>query len=146
MRDEQLTRQQRFTRCLTWEEMQKRRAQGLCFNCNERFTTGHRCQRPQLLLLEEDQGGDTGEVQEPEITLHTLTGWAGPKTMCIIAKMSPHEVVVLVNSGSTNNFISDRLANLLRLPVIPTKAFFVRVANGEKLKCQGRYDKVRVEL
>ena len=26
---------------LTWDEMQKRRAQGLCFNCDEKFTLGH---------------------------------------------------------------------------------------------------------
>ena len=32
---------------LSWEEMQKRRAQGLCFNCDERFTSGHRCRQPQ---------------------------------------------------------------------------------------------------
>lgn len=61
--------------------MQRRRAQGLCFNYNERFTARHRYQKPQLLLLEwhvgtmvceditnqptleEDQGEDTEEVQ-----------------------------------------------------------------------------------
>ncbi|KAJ0027601.1 hypothetical protein Pint_36394 [Pistacia integerrima] len=96
--------------------------------------------------MEEDQGGDIGEVQEPEmepeITLHALTGWTGPKTICKTARMGPHEVVVLVDSRSMHNFISDHLENLLRLPIIPTEAFSVRVANGEKLKCQGRYDKV----
>jgi hypothetical protein len=30
-------------RRLTWDEMQRRRAQNLCFNCNDRFTTGHKC-------------------------------------------------------------------------------------------------------
>ena len=77
MRDDQLARQQRVIRpssphlnqvvpatpaspCkrLSWEEMQRKRAQGLCFNCNERFTAGHRCQKPQLLLLE----GHTGNM------------------------------------------------------------------------------------
>lgn len=69
MRDEQLTRQRRFIRPpppktplalrppnrvtpanlstplrrFSWEEMQRRRVQGLCFNCNERFTAGHKC-------------------------------------------------------------------------------------------------------
>lgn len=100
MRDDQLTRQRRdiqppsphltrevlatptspFKR-LSWEEMQRKRAQGLCFHCNERFTAGHKCQKPQLLLLEghtgnrlcenkmaqqmweEDPGGDAGEMQ-----------------------------------------------------------------------------------
>ncbi|KAJ0020779.1 hypothetical protein Pint_31593 [Pistacia integerrima] len=65
MRDEQLNRQRKATRPfnrpiadfssptkfktaspmkrLTWDEMQKRRAQGQCFNCDEKFTLGHRC-------------------------------------------------------------------------------------------------------
>ncbi|KAF2298452.1 hypothetical protein GH714_023621 [Hevea brasiliensis] len=48
---------------LTWEEMQKRRTQGLSFNCDEKFTPGHKCVTPQLLLLdgglenEDDDGG-----------------------------------------------------------------------------------------
>ena len=142
---------------LSWEKMQRKRAQGLCFNCNERFTAGHRCQKPQLLLLEahegnvycgdgtdqqtweDDHGGEAAEVQEHEpkleITLHALTGWTAPKTMRVTAKMGPHEVMVLIDSGSTHNFISNRLANKLRLPVIPTETFLVRVANGERLKC-----------
>ncbi|KAJ0033974.1 hypothetical protein Pint_26269 [Pistacia integerrima] len=36
---------------------------------------------------------------------------------------------------STHNFISNRLANMLRLPVIPMETFPVRVANGERLTC-----------
>ena len=44
---------------LSWEEMQKQRTQGLCFNCDEKFTMGHKCKGPQLLVLDggqEDQG------------------------------------------------------------------------------------------
>ena len=44
---------------LSWEEMQKRRTQGLCFNCDEKFTPEHKCKGPQLLVLDggqEDQG------------------------------------------------------------------------------------------
>ena len=43
---------------LSWEEMQKRRTQALCFNCEEKFTPGHKCKHPQLLVLyggQEDQ-------------------------------------------------------------------------------------------
>ncbi|GAU42093.1 hypothetical protein TSUD_134770 [Trifolium subterraneum] len=32
-------------------ELQQRRAQGLCFNCDERFHPGHRCKTKQFLLL-----------------------------------------------------------------------------------------------
>ena len=74
MRDEQLVRQRKATlpldssivdshcptkfqtaspkKKLTWDEMQNRRTQGLCFNCDEKFTPGHRCKGSTLLLLE----------------------------------------------------------------------------------------------
>ncbi|KAA8520753.1 hypothetical protein F0562_014975 [Nyssa sinensis] len=142
--------------------MQKRRAQGLCFNCNDRFTAGHKCNGPQLLLLEGPTGADTvtcedvteelpvddghEELPEPEISLHALTGWSTPKTMRVIAKIGHLEAVVFIDSGSTHNFISDKVANLLHLPVVPTEPFTVRVANGNKLHCQGRFEHVHVLL
>jgi hypothetical protein len=101
-------------------------------------------------MLEDGHRGDTVVVweleRELEITFHALTGWTTPKTMRVSAKMGSHEVMVLIDSGSTHNFISNRLASMLKLPVIPTESFHVRVANGEGLTCQGRYNKVRVEL
>ena len=44
---------------LSWEEMQKRRTQDLCFNCDEQFTPENKFKGPQLLVLDggqEDQG------------------------------------------------------------------------------------------
>lgn len=186
MKEDQLLRQRKFTRPpqfnrpqqdsppptrsnvappvkrLSWEEMQKRRAQGLCFNCNDKFTAGHKCQGPQLILLEGFSGessiklkeitGDTTEdtipdfQSEPEISLHALTGWSTSRTMRVTAKIGHHEVVVLIDSGSTHNFISEKVAYLLHLPVIPTESFTVRVANGNRLQCQGRYEQVHVIL
>ena len=79
MKDDQLNRQRRFIRPtppkraplalslvnratppapanpirhLTWEEMQRWRAQNLCFNCNDRFIAGHKCQETRILMLE----------------------------------------------------------------------------------------------
>ncbi|KAF5472044.1 hypothetical protein F2P56_008792 [Juglans regia] len=129
MRDDQLMRQRRFlrpapplrappvlppanrtthvapVRRLSWEEMQRRRLQGLCFNCNERFTAGHRCQRPWILMLEgyeddnnvicdevneeRNMGRHQEENLEPEITLHALTGWSAPKTMRVALESRP---------------------------------------------------------
>lgn len=159
MKDNQLARQRKFTwlpparaslvlpqdtrvapatptrsiKRLSWEQMQRKRAQGLCFNCDEHFTAGHRCRTPQLLLLaghagngkditdqqtpEDDHGGEAAEVQEPEvepeITLHALAGWTAPRTMRMTATMGSLKVVVLIDIGSTHNFISDRLASML---------------------------------
>jgi hypothetical protein len=86
------------------------------------------------------------EFMEPEITLHALTGWAAPKTMRVTAKIGSNDIFTLIDSRSTHNFISKRMANLLRLPVVSTNAFTVRVANGENLKCQENFNEVQVDL
>ena len=46
---------------LSWQERQKRQTQGLCFNCDEKFTSGHKCKGSQLLVLDGGQE-DQGEV------------------------------------------------------------------------------------
>ena len=51
---------------------------------------------------------------------------------------------MLIDSGSTHNFINTRLANMLQLLIQPTTAFLVKVANGEKVTCQGKHEKVQV--
>lgn len=61
-----------------------------------------------------------------------------------MARIGSYEIVVLIDSGSTHNFISTRLANLLQLPIEPTTTFSVRVANEEKLMCQGKFEKVQI--
>ena len=53
-----------------------------------------------------------------------------------MAKIGLYEMVVLIDNGSTHNFISEKMANMFQLPVVPTKSFNVRVVNGEPLKCQ----------
>ena len=138
---------------LTWDEMQKRRAQGLCFNCPEKFTAGHRCQGPTLMLLEEPhvmgenfecEADPIGSEEEPEITLHALTGWLGPRTMRIEVGVANQKLIALIDSGSTHNFFNDRIARRLNFPINPITQFHVRVANGEQIRCQGKYNNIEV--
>ncbi|KAB1203118.1 Retrotransposon-derived protein PEG10 [Morella rubra] len=121
---------------LSWEERQKRRAQGLCFNCNDIFTVSHKCQIAWLLLLEssatdaddikceeitkEEAGNKEEESPELEISLHVLTGWSTPRTMGVKAQIGHYDFVVLIDSGSTHNFISAKAADMLHRPIIPT--------------------------
>ncbi|GJV93846.1 putative mitochondrial protein [Tanacetum coccineum] len=81
MRDEQLNRLSPITQAssagltknatmkrLTWDEMQKKRAQDLCFNCDEKFNVGHKCEGPRLLVMESalDEGDCESFVYQRE--------------------------------------------------------------------------------
>lgn len=50
---------------LTHNEIRERRAKGLCFNCNEKYEAGHKCQRLFLIdcCEEEDQDGSIIQIQ-----------------------------------------------------------------------------------
>ncbi|KAH9763085.1 hypothetical protein KPL70_001057 [Citrus sinensis] len=146
---------------ITWDEMQCLRVQGLCFNCNDKFTTGHKCTRAQLLIMnseveidentnEEPTGGvnqtNLDESKDLQITYYVLTGSAAPQTMHVLAKIGSYEIMVLINNRSTHNFISTRLANQLQLPIKPTTTFSVQVVNSEKLTCRGKLEKVQIVI
>jgi hypothetical protein len=85
--------------------------------------------RPKLLLLEGSYSSnaedETNEetIIEPEISLHALTGWTTSITMRVLVRIGPYEVAVLIDSGYTHNFISEKVPNLLQLPVVPTRPF-----------------------
>ncbi|XP_015381784.1 uncharacterized protein LOC107175001 [Citrus sinensis] len=66
--------------------------------------------------------------------------------MRVLVKIGSYEIMVLIDIGSTHNFINTRLANQFQLPIKHTAAFSVRVANGEKLMCQGKFEKVQIVI
>ncbi|KAK8282543.1 hypothetical protein V6Z12_D08G034600 [Gossypium hirsutum] len=140
--------------------MAERKKKGLCFWCGAKYHMGHKCVKSQLyqFLLEPLSEGEADEFQEcsekleeigteeeslksPIISLHALNGLQGHNTMRVAARVGSCVVVILVDSGSTHNFIDARLVNRLSLPVIHQEKLKVSVANGSHLftigLCQG---------
>ncbi|GAV74940.1 gag-asp_proteas domain-containing protein [Cephalotus follicularis] len=76
-----------------------------------------------------------GTNQQPELSLHALTGAMGQKTMQVVAMLGKIPIQVMIDSGSTHNFLSKGLAHKLGLPVEYMPIVSVRVANGEQLPC-----------
>nr|DAD19760.1 TPA_asm: hypothetical protein HUJ06_021223 [Nelumbo nucifera] len=134
-------------RRLTPTELKERHDKGLCFNCNEKFSPGHRCKK--FFVIESCWQGD-GDIEmeiegeresthdELEVSLHAITGHTPGRIMKVKGKVGGEEVTALVDSGSTHNFLSTKLAQ--RVGLKPTKdgQFKVAVVNGQTLVSPGK--------
>jgi hypothetical protein len=133
------------SRRLSPEEMADRRRQGLCFNCNEKYSRGHNrfCRRIFFVDgVEIDAAGDAADTggadtDAPCFSLQALAGVALADTMQITVTLGPASLVALVDSGSTHNFISATAAHQSGIPIQRRPRLTAIVANGERITCVG---------
>ena len=130
--------------------MEERRKQGLRYNCDEKWHTSHTCKGEKLFLLEgfafevehaqglrlvelDDNGDVVIDLEEQddkaEITLYALVGNPSPNTMRVKSKIKDQEVMSLLDSGSTHNFLDAAMAMKLKLQINTSKILEVKVAN-----------------
>lgn len=88
----------------------------------------------------------TEEIVLEPTPLHAIGGLSSSQTLQLPAHICRQEVVVLIDSGSSNNFINQRLAHKLNLKPTPTQQFKVAVADGGRLDCDKVYRKVPIQL
>jgi hypothetical protein len=74
----------------------------------------------------------------PEISFHAITGTEHPQTIRVLGKLKNKNVTVLIDGGSTHNFIDQALVSRFGLPVTQGKQLQVMVANREKIECAGQ--------
>jgi hypothetical protein len=127
-------------------EKQNRYIRGECFRCGEKYGPGHRCKTGTFKLLEAAEGTETQtnciveQLVDPpdnlaEISLHALFGKANPTTMKLQGTLLDTEILILVDSGSTHNFISDNLVRELKLTSQFVTPFGVQIGNGDIIRC-----------
>ncbi|PKU77049.1 putative mitochondrial protein [Dendrobium catenatum] len=128
---------------LTEEEMQEKRAKGLCFRCEEKFVPGHRCKdralRALTVYIDEapEEGDDSEEEQSDpqlevaEVSLNSVMGFTPSHTMKVKGKIHGREVVVLIDSGATHNFISTQVAEELGIEPTETGSYGVMMGTGK---------------
>ena len=74
----------------------------------------------------------------PKISFHAIVGTKHPQTIRVLGKLKNKNVTVLIDGGSTHNFIDQAIVSKFGLPVIQDKKFQVMVANWEKIECVGQ--------
>ena len=71
-------------------------------------------------------------VREPQISLNALTGVHNYRTMRIKGTVGKHKIHILVDSGSTHNFVDVNVAKKLGCKIISTCPLAITVGDGYK--------------
>ncbi|VFQ65141.1 unnamed protein product [Cuscuta campestris] len=127
-------------RRITNAEAKERRDKGLCYYCDEKFFPGHRCSKPQLFMICEatveepiEPADQVAEIlpqnDMPEVSFHAITGTMHPQTIRLMGKIGNKQVMVIVDGGSTHNFIEHSLVTRFGLVIHREETFEVMVAN-----------------
>ena len=72
-----------------------------------------------------------------EITLYALLGSPSLGTMRVLARIKQQEMIILIDSGSTHNFLDEEMWKALKLPLSFKDTFEVQIANGALIKTKG---------
>lgn len=102
----------RGSKILTSKEIDEKRAKGLCFGCDEKYTAGHKCKRHHLFMLEiEDDevttcteaelAPDITVEEQPLISLHAMTGSLGGSLIRVEGQVGNRRLQILIDSGRT---------------------------------------------
>jgi hypothetical protein len=152
---------------LTRVEMVERQLKGLCYNCDEKYFPGHKCKEQNIFMAiseeisEEDEEtpsvsespestditppSDPPEV-EPIISLNALTGFSAPQTLKLIGYIKHRKVIIMVDSGSTHNFIHRRIAQETHCYIHVVNNFQIMISNGGSMKWGGHCENVCLQI
>ncbi|OMO53595.1 Retrotransposon gag protein [Corchorus olitorius] len=135
---------------LTSTEMQARRAKGLCYNCDEKYSPGHKCRTTPFLLMQIEDDEEPGELLSLETTpappaLSTIPLHPPPQNY-VVDDPKDFQVSFHALYGHTYNLVQPRVAQYLNLVVQPSPPLTVSVGNWATLQCSGRVTDLQIDL
>ncbi|XP_073225570.1 uncharacterized protein [Cicer arietinum] len=141
------TSRARPIRSITAGEIQLWRDKGQCFYYDEKFSPTHRCPNKHYLLLQvDDLDPPEPETDPPDsdpllvvlesehhLSFHALKGVYSAGTIGFQGQIQGVQIQVLLDSGSSDNFLQPRIAQCLKLTIHEASQFQVLVGNGSTL-------------
>jgi len=107
--------------------MQLRREKGLCFTFDEKFSPSHWCPNKQYLILQTEEVEEGNLQPDPQdkpnnqidhslerehhLSFNSLKGASGIGTMRFQGNVNGMQIQILLDSGSSDNFLQPRLAH-----------------------------------
>ena len=80
------------------------------------------------------------------ISCNALAGITTPQTLKIEGQIKKKKVIVLIDSGSTHNFIHCKVAKELNCFLYPAPESQVMVANGGTINCSGKCHNIKLTM
>jgi hypothetical protein len=121
---------------LTPQQLEERKTKDLCFNCDNKYSKGHKCGEKKLFYTNCEEEEEQEQEHEPSqdenveaisfeeltstILCNALDGISTPQTVKIEGYIKNKKVIVLIDSSSTHNFIHYKLTKALNCFVYPT--------------------------
>uniref|UniRef100_A0A2N9GGR4 Chromo domain-containing protein n=1 Tax=Fagus sylvatica TaxID=28930 RepID=A0A2N9GGR4_FAGSY len=97
-------------------------------------------------VIEEEVELTEESEESAEITLCALLSSTSPSTMRVVACINGKKAVVLIDTGSTHNFLDCDLAKSLRFGIDTSSCFGVKVANGEVIRTKGECKDIQFKI
>lgn len=109
--------------------------------------SSHKCKKRQLFVLQVKEIIDEEELIEAitddneegsqggQHILNALWGNGTNQTMMVRGLSGKVRLHVLVDIGSTQNFINEQIEKNLNFPVYDVNGIYVEIANGQEMKC-----------
>ncbi|VFQ93971.1 unnamed protein product [Cuscuta campestris] len=139
-------------RRLTRAERLEKDAKGLCYNYDQKWHKGHKCGR-FILITGEEEGEEEDSEKEKEIevaadisSLNNMAGVTTPRLLRLTGKIEQHGLDVLIDEGSTHNFVHPRMVEKHGLSLEAVAAFRVYVGNRDSLCCTQQCRNLALEL
>jgi hypothetical protein len=144
----------------TPQQLEERKDKGLCFNCDNKYNKGHKCGEKKLFYIdceeeeeqeqEPSQDENVEEILSEELTPTTscnaLSRISTRQTLKIEGYIKKKKVIVLIDSGSTHNFIHYKLAKSCSCFVYPVIEFQVMIADGGNINCSRKCNKINLPM
>jgi hypothetical protein len=102
-------------------------------------------QEPLPLLVEDIPPSDQPNV-EPQISLHALICISAPQTLELIGYVKHRKFIILIDCGSPDNFIYQRVARETDYHIDVVNKFQIMIANGGSMKCGGPCENVWLQM
>jgi len=152
---------------LTRAEMDQRQLKGICYNCDDKYFSGHKCKEQNLfmaisedvsendveapLMSESPKPTDITPPSDPPkveliISLNSLRRFSAPQTIKLIGYIKHRKVIILVDSGNTHNFIHRRIFQKTNCYIRAVNNFQIMISNGGSMKCGGRCENARLQI